>query len=103
MRSNDLREKCSNCVYARLQGKRMLTRSCKHPVGAYGGGGVLGGKNARKSVVCWRRSAEARSPTPESSAACKYWTGPGQNLDKHWTDTGQRLDNTPWNRPARGE
>jgi len=81
----------------------MLTRSYKHLVGAYGAVGFSGVKDARKSVVRCRRSAEARLPTPESSAACKYWTGTGQNLDRHWTDTGQNLDNTPWNRPARGE
>src|SRR5258707_10967050 len=104
MRSNSLNGKRRTSVYVGLQGKRMPTRSYKHLVGAY----VVvvefsGVKDARKSVVRCRRTAEARLPTPESSAACKYWTGSGQNLDKHWTDAGQRLDNRPRNRPARGE
>ena len=103
MRSNELTEKRSTSVYEGIQGKRMVARSYEHLVGAYGVVGFSGVKDARKSVVRCRRSAEARSPTPESSAACKYWTDTGQNLDKHWTDTGQRLDNRPWNRPARGE
>src|SRR5207249_1636621 len=104
MRSNSLNRKRRTSVYVGLQGKRMPTRSYKHLVGAY----VVvvefsGVKDARKSVVRCRRSAEAHSPTLKSSAACKHWTDPGQNLDKHWTDTGQRLDNRPRNRPGRGE
>src|SRR6266853_1699548 len=104
MRSNGLNRKRRTSVYVGLQGKRMPTRSYKHLVGAYVVVGEFSGvKDARKSVVHCRRTAEAHSPTPKSSAACTYWTGTGQNLDKHWTDTGQGLDNRPWNRPARGE
>jgi len=64
MRANDLQLNCSNYVYARLQGNRMPTRSYEHLVGAYGVVGFSGVKDARKSVVRCRRSAEARSPTP---------------------------------------
>src|SRR2546427_11250350 len=92
MRANDLQLNCSNYVYARLQGNRVLTRSYEHLVGAYGVVGLSGVKDARKSVVGADALRRLDFLAPGSSRASKYWTNTGQILDKHWTETGQRLD-----------
>ena len=82
----------SNCVYACLQGNRVLTRSYEHLVGAYGVVGFSGVKDARKSVLIADALASADWPAGSVHSQCNWCAFGMRSLDKHWTKTGRLLD-----------
>src|SRR5215472_2882444 len=96
MRANNLPQQCHASVYDRLQGKRMLTRSYEHLVGAYGAAGFSGVKDARRAYVRADAMRRLASRARSQQARCDYWTVTGQTLDKNWTGTGHERAIDAW-------